>query len=108
MNARTDPATRTCQFCHHSPGAREVFLAGDFNGWSTSSTPMEKGSWGNWILSLALPPGRYEYKFIVDGDWRCSTGEWQCSLDGEDGRDLECRDCVPNPFGTLNHVIEVK
>ena len=48
--------------------AREVALVGDFNGWSKDATPLERGGRpGIWTASVALPPGRHEYAFIVDG-----------------------------------------
>jgi 1,4-alpha-glucan branching enzyme len=49
--------------------ARGVILAGSFNDWSTSSTAMTRTDSG-WVATLTLPPGRYTYKFIVDGRWQ--------------------------------------
>ncbi|MFH1856497.1 MAG: isoamylase early set domain-containing protein [Candidatus Omnitrophota bacterium] len=50
-------------------GAKEVFLAGDFNEWNTKSTSLKKDKDNVWRKELFLKPGRYEYKFIVDGNW---------------------------------------
>ncbi len=50
------------------PQAKEVVLAGTFNGWDEHTTLMQKTTDG-WELKADLPPGRYEYKFIVDGEW---------------------------------------
>ncbi|KAI3931236.1 hypothetical protein MKX01_040153 [Papaver californicum] len=47
----------------------KVLLTGSFDGWS-SQRKMEKSSSGIFSLSLKLYPGRYEFKFIVDGEWR--------------------------------------
>jgi len=53
-------------------GTQSVHLAGEFNGWSMTATPMfdddEDGIWRTWY---PLRPGRrYEYKFVVDGtEW---------------------------------------
>jgi len=47
---------------------REVFLSGTFNDWSTSLTPMHKTDSG-WIVSIPLAPGKYQYKYILDGRW---------------------------------------
>lgn len=48
--------------------ARRVALVGDFNDWSKDATPLEPaGRPGLWTASVALPPGRHEYAFIVDG-----------------------------------------
>ncbi|XP_038692316.1 protein PTST homolog 2, chloroplastic isoform X2 [Tripterygium wilfordii] len=49
--------------------ASEVLLAGSFDGW-TSQRKMEKSSTGIFSVSLKLYPGKYEIKFIVDGEWR--------------------------------------
>ncbi|UCD72425.1 MAG: hypothetical protein JSW70_02265, partial [Syntrophobacterales bacterium] len=43
---------------------------GDFNSWDVSILPMKKGSQGTWKNTVDLPPGRYEYRFWVDGIWR--------------------------------------
>ena len=48
--------------------AKKVFISGDFNNWSTTQTPMKFTSNG-WIIDLKLGPGKYDYKFIVDGEW---------------------------------------
>ncbi|MBI1785070.1 hypothetical protein HYR69_07985 [Candidatus Sumerlaeota bacterium] len=61
---------------------------------------MSKRDEGSWTLCLDLPPGRYEYKFVVDGVWGC--GEPGCN-----DRNLQCEKCVPNGIGTMNHVIEI-
>lgn len=48
--------------------ARKVFISGSFNGWSTTQNPMKAVSSG-WTVDLNLQPGKYTYKFIVDGNW---------------------------------------
>jgi hypothetical protein len=49
--------------------AHQVALVGDFNGWSKDATPLERGGRpGIWTASVALPAGRHEYAFIVDGE----------------------------------------
>lgn len=92
----TSRATRlTCR----APSAQAVFLAGTFNDWNPTTKPMAKDAEGNWSADLPLPPGRHEYKFVVDGEWCCEPG---C-----DGPHHDCSQCVPNPFGTMNRVIDV-
>ncbi len=44
--------------------ARTVAVAGDFNGWDAAT--MKKGDDGVWRISLSLPPGRYQYAFVID------------------------------------------
>jgi 1,4-alpha-glucan branching enzyme len=55
-------------FLNEHFNAREVILAGSFNGWNEHALKMNKVAAG-WELRAELPPGRYEYKFIVDGEW---------------------------------------
>jgi 1,4-alpha-glucan branching enzyme len=59
--------------------ARKVYLAGSFNDWAPGELLMQKVA-GGWELPYKLAAGRYEYKFIVDGQWmpdpenQCTTG----------------------------------
>lgn len=48
--------------------AKEVYLSGSFNNWATRELSMNKED-NSWVLSMKLPPGKYLYKFIVDGKW---------------------------------------
>ena len=75
------------------PGAQQVCIAGSFNDWHPSVTPMVRLDDGKWAKELALPPGRYEYRFVVDGEW----------VD-----DPAATELIPNPFGTPNAVLEVR
>lgn len=51
------------------PGAKQVYLVGDFNGWSTAASPMTPTDRCLWQLTLALPPGVYHFRYIADGQW---------------------------------------
>ncbi len=81
------------EFKISAPQAEKVLLTGEFNGWDHSSYLLKKYKGGTWKTNLRLKPGRYEYKFIVDGEW------WD---------DPQCNIYVPNPFGTKNSVVEIK
>ena len=85
----------TCQ----APDAQAVFLVGDFNQWNPMATPMKRSDDGIWSAKLKLEPGRYEFKFLIDGRWCCEPG---CR-----DSDLACPNCVVNAFGTMNRLIEV-
>ena len=75
-------------------GAEHVYLCGDFNDWKPASLRMiGNPDAGLWEKRLTLPPGRYEYKFIVDGKWV---------------HDPDARKNIPNIFGSLNSVVEVQ
>lgn len=67
--------------------AQEVLVAGDFSHWMEEPTSLKKHKDGIWKATLHLTPGVYEYKFIVDGEWR---------------DDPACEVRVSNAFGTEN------
>ena len=81
--------TKKAQFEFLAPEALKVYLAADFNNWSTSANPMKKDKKGLWKTTVSLKPGKYEYRFLVDGNWE---------------NDPSCCDCVPNEFGSENCV----
>ncbi len=76
-----------------APQAQQVFVCGSFNNWSAEADPMKRDKTGLWKKTRSLPPGRYEYKFIVDGVWTL---------------DPDCPDTAVNQFGTINNVIDVQ
>lgn len=49
--------------------AKEVFLTGSFSKWSTQFVMFETQK-GKFEITLNLPPGEYEYKYLVDGVWK--------------------------------------
>jgi len=73
--------------------AQTVFIAGDFNGWNASDLPLTADGTGNWAITMQLAPGTYEYKFVVDGDWR------------EDPSNPEKKS---DPFGGANSLVTVQ
>lgn len=83
-----------------APGAKTVFVAGTFNDWNPESHPLSHLRDGRWALALDVPPGRHEYKFIIDGQWCCEQG---CDKP-HDG----CPECVANELGTMNRVLIVE
>ncbi len=48
--------------------AKNVIVTGNFSGWKPDGYKMSKQN-NKWILPLNLLPGKYVYKFIVDGKW---------------------------------------
>jgi 5'-AMP-activated protein kinase regulatory beta subunit len=57
-------------FTVEAPGAAHVQLAGDFNDWLPDAGEMEPEG-GVWKKTLTLAPGRYRYRFVIDGQWQC-------------------------------------
>ena len=88
-----DGEAHAVPFEYFNPRAREVLVAGTFNGWQPKATPMTKQRGGKWWTELLLQPGHYEYRFVVDGEWQ---------------DDPMASRFVANSFGGLNCVIEVK
>ena len=80
-------------FEYYAPLVRMVYVAGTFNDWNLESFPLKKDKTGKWRLELALPLGRYEYRYLVDGIWE------------NDQRPVEC---IPNAFGSWNCVVTVQ
>ena len=64
--------------------AGKVYISGSFNNWSTTKNPMKFVGTG-WTAELNLKPGRYLYKFIVDGRWMSDPSNKLKEDDGADG-----------------------
>jgi 1,4-alpha-glucan branching enzyme len=74
-----------------APHAREVFVTGDFNGWRERDLRLRKDASGFWRAQVWLAPGRYQYRFIVDGKCQNTHPASQ----------------TPHDFGYSNGVLEV-
>ena len=78
-------------FALEAPDARRVLLAGDFNGWALDGNEMTPTG-TVWTSLLKLQPGRYRYRYVIDGDWR------------SDPLNMEVE---PSPYGGHNSVVVV-
>ena len=73
-------------FRYSGPGG-SVALAGEFNSWSTSADPLKKQADGSWTITKALPPGKYPYKFVIDGTtWKEDAAAAEFADDGYGGK----------------------
>ena len=90
---KTRKPMKTKHITFQRPEASSVFIAGSFNDWSPNATPLVKNGDGTWALEIALPAGRHEYRFVVDGEW----------LD-----DPQAAEVTPNSFGSVNAVLIVE
>lgn len=81
------------EFSLNAPDAAEVYLVGDFNNWENGKGKMRKLKSGIHKKSVKLKPGRYEYRFVVDGQW------WTDPANSH---------CCPNVYGEENSVIEIR
>lgn len=56
-------------------GAATITIAGDFNSWSSTETPLKKGKDGSFSVKLPLEAGKeYQFRYLIDGvrwenDW---------------------------------------
>jgi len=75
------------QLSFRAPAAVTVAVAGTFNRWDPGSHRLAgPGPDGLWTITLPLPPGRYEYLFLVNGtDWVLDPGA-SATDDGIGGR----------------------
>lgn len=86
-------AEKSVTFTVRADAGKSVYLAGSFNQWNpTGKKMLDKKNEGVYTATVKLAPGRYEYKFVIDGVW--------CA-------DPENLDFVQNDHGTLNSVIVV-
>jgi 1,4-alpha-glucan branching enzyme len=83
---------RRVNFSLEATEAKEIILIGDFNNWNPKKHPMHKDKNGMWVKTVIIPPGRYEYKFLVDGQWK---------------EDPKNNQTCPNCFGTQNSVLDL-
>lgn len=87
---QTEPAERETAFHLSAPQAKEVYIVGDFNHWKINdASRLSRASDGLWEKRIALSPGKYRYKFVVDGEWILDS----------DNQEKE-----QNPFGTYDSV----
>lgn len=80
------------KFTHYDPDASQVYLAGSFNGWSTTATPMTRSEAGYWTVVMSLGAGKHEYKFVIDGTWTT---------------DAENPSTKADPYGGMNSLVEI-
>jgi chromosome partitioning protein len=85
-----EPVDRSTLFSINAPRAKEVYIVGDFNHWKMNeASRLSKLEDGSWQKKFTLNPGKYRYKFVVDGEWL---------LDSQNTEKEQ------NPFGTYDSV----
>ncbi len=77
--------------------AGDVRIAGDFNGWvpdrGVRSLIASEGQTRVWTKVLTLEPGTYQYRYVVDGEWREDPSNPQSE---------------PGPTGQPNSILHVQ
>lgn len=77
---------RLVRLMFDDPGARQVAVVGDFNGWRADSTPLRRDAMSHrWSATLALADGPLRYAFVVDGT-RWVPDPSVAAVRGDDGR----------------------
>ena len=91
-----EPQTRALfRFTPESQAAiSRVSVIGDFNDWRADADPMTRTSEGSFELTIALAPGRYHYKLLLDGNQYLP--------------DPACKDQEADGYGGVNSVVTVK
>jgi 1,4-alpha-glucan branching enzyme len=91
---KKNAALKKIEFCVTAAPGSKVSVAGTFNNWDPAKNPMKDNpDSGHFKTVIAIPPGKYEYKFIINGSW--------CV-------DPNCADRIPNGYGSMNSVICVQ
>lgn len=76
------------------PGS-EVYVSGSFNDWKENDRTkrLKEGPDGIYSARVFLPPGRHEYKFIINGTWSV---------------DPACQEWTANGLGSINSIVTVE
>ena len=87
------PGVKDVTFKFEAPEARDIYVAGDFNDWKISDEGrLGRSENGCWEKRVRIAPGRYRYKFIVDGEWT---------------PDAKNPELEPNVFGTFDSILTI-
>lgn len=85
---------RLASFFLEAPAAERVRLVGDFCQWRLdAAVEMARDAQGRWLAETKLPPGSYQYKFLVDNAWQPDPHN-------------RCRES--DPFGGVNSLLVVE
>jgi chromosome partitioning protein len=94
---RRDSEPREVLVHFRDEGAGDVRIAGDFNGWVPDKDVRSRvdadGPERVWTKVLLLRPGTYQYRYVVDGEWRTDPGN---------------PESTPGPMGQPNSVLHVR
>jgi chromosome partitioning protein len=88
-----EPDIKEVTFAMESSVAKDIYIAGDFNGWEMNDgSRLVRGENGCWEKRVKLPHGRYRYKFVVDGEWMIDSKNQEREV---------------NAFGSFDSVMEI-
>ncbi|MDD2463093.1 MAG: isoamylase early set domain-containing protein [Desulfobulbus sp.] len=90
--SKTGTVCRVTFKCANEEQAASAVLAGDFNDWSLTQTPMKKLKDGSFSVILSLAAGKnYRFRYVLDGN------VWV--------NDNDADGYAPNEFGEANSVL---
>jgi 1,4-alpha-glucan branching enzyme len=81
---------KNVEFSVQAEPGKNIFLAGTFNNWNPIRMKQKKKEDDLYTITLHLPPGSHEYKFVVDDVWQI---------------DPKNPETVQNDFGSMNSVV---
>jgi len=88
-----EPDIKEVTFALESSAAKDIYIAGDFNGWEINDeSRLARGENGCWEKRVRLPHGRYRYKFVVDGEWTIDSKNQEREI---------------NTFGSFDSVMQI-
>lgn len=90
IQAQEEMIDKDASFYISAPAAKEVYIVGDFNHWKINdASRLSRLEDGRWEKKYTLPPGKYRYKFVVDGEWVLDSAN---------------EEKEQNPYGTFDSV----
>jgi 1,4-alpha-glucan branching enzyme len=89
---QVQPVPQIVHFELTDHSATRVCIAGTFNDWKPEAGEMIRLDDGKWVKDLAIAPGTYEYRLVVDDKWM---------------PDPQADHSVVNPFGERNSLLTV-
>jgi 1,4-alpha-glucan branching enzyme len=92
QKSATRTVPRRVAIAVHAPEATEVRVTGDFTHWVKQGIRLSHDGNGPWRTVLPLEPGTYQYRLLIDGEWKDHA---------------EATERVRNPFGSENCVLMV-
>lgn len=76
-------------FVLDAPSGRSVSIAGTFNNWEPEAMVQWPG--GLWRIAKKLAPGTYQYRFLVDTEWRADPKNPRMVGNADGGFDSVCQ-----------------
>jgi hypothetical protein len=63
-----DTPAGSLSFRYQAPSRESIYVAGSFNNWDPFMYELQEQTPGNYVLTLFLPPGVYQYAFFYRGE----------------------------------------